>query len=153
MALGGSTNSVLHLMAIAHEAGVDFPLPLINEISQRTPHPCKLSPAGNYHIENLDQAGGIAAVMKELQGLLNLEAGTVSGKSVAEIIAGSRVMDRDVIRSVDRAYSATGGIAILFGNLAPEGAVVKRAAVAPEMMVHRGAARGFDSRSGERRGG
>jgi dihydroxy-acid dehydratase len=145
MALGGSTNSVLHLVAIAHEAGVNFPLSLINEISQRTPHLCKLSPAGDYHIEDLDRAGGIAAVMKELQGLLRLETKTVSEKSVAEIIAGSRVMDRDVIRSVGSAYSATGGIAILFGNLAPEGAVVKRAAVAPEMMVHRGPARVFDS--------
>jgi len=124
MALGGSTNSVLHL---------------------RTPHLCKLSPAGDYHIEDLDRAGGIAAVMKELQGLLRLETKTVSGKSVAGIIAGSRVMDRDVIRSVGSAYSATGGIAILFGNLAPEGAVVKRTAVAPEMMVHRGPARVFDS--------
>jgi len=145
MALGGSTNSILHLMAVAHEAGIDFPLSLVNGISERTPYLCKLSPAGDYHIEDLDRAGGIAAVMKELAGLLNLESKTVLGKSVAEIIADRRVVDKKVIRSADSAYSTTGGIAILFGNLAPEGAVVKRAAVVPEMMVHRGPARVFDS--------
>jgi dihydroxy-acid dehydratase len=145
MALGGSTNSILHLMAIGHEAGIDFPLSKINQISERTPHLCKLSPAGDYHIEDLDRAGGIAAVMKELQRLLNLNAKTVSGKSAAEIIANAQVRDKDVIRTTADAYSATGGIAVLFGNLAPEGAVVKRAAVAPEMMVHRGVARVFDS--------
>ena len=145
MALGGSTNSVLHLMAVAHEAGIDFPLSAINEISQHTPNLCKLRPSGDYHLEDLDQAGGIPAVMKELEGLLRLESRTVSGKSVAEIIADRRVMDKEVIRSVANAYSAIGGMAILFGNLAPDGAVVKRAAVAPEMMVHRGPARVFDS--------
>ncbi len=145
MALGGSTNSVLHLMAVAHETGVDFPLSMINQISERTPHLCKLSPAGGYHIEDLDRAGGITTVMKELQGLLKLKSRTVSGKSVAEIIANSQVADKEVIHSVANAYSATGGIAILFGNLAPDGAVVKRAAVAPEMMVHRGPVRVFDS--------
>jgi len=145
MALGGSSNSVLHLMAIAHEAGFDFPLSEVNKISKRTPQLCKLSPAGDYRIEDLDRAGGISAVMKELQGLLNLDAKTVSGKPVAETISNSRVMDEELIRSATNAYSAMGGIAILFGNLAPEGAVVKRAAVAPEMMVHQGAARVFDS--------
>jgi len=145
VALGGSTNSVLHLMAVAHEAEVDFPLIKVNEISERTPYLCKLSPAGSCHIEDLDRAGGIAAVMKELQGLLNLESRTVSGKSVAEIIADSRVVDKEVIHSTANAYSATGGIAVLFGNLAPDGAVVKRAAVVPGMMVHRGPARVFDS--------
>jgi len=145
MALGGSTNSILHLMAVAHEAEIDFPLAMINEISEHTPQLCKLRPAGDYHLEDLDQAGGIAAVMKELQGILNLASRTVSGKSVAGIIADSRVVDRGVIRSTTSAYSATGGIAILFGNLAPDGAVVKRAAVAPEMMVHRGPARIFNS--------
>ena len=144
MALGGSTNSILHLMAVAHEAEADFSLSMINEISQRTPCLCKLSPAGAYHIEDLDRAGGIATVMKELQGLLNLDSKTVSEKSVAETISNSRVVDKEVIRSVTNAYSATGGIAILFGNLVPEGGVVKRSAVAPEMMVHRGAARVFD---------
>ena len=145
MALGGSTNSVLHLMAIAHEAGINFPLTMVNEISQHTPNLCKLRPSGDYHLEDLDRAGGIGAVMKELPGLLKLGSRTVAGKTVAEIIAGSRVMDKEVIHSVANAYSATGGMAILFGNLAPEGAVVKRAAVAAEMMVHRGPARVFDS--------
>ncbi len=145
MALGGSTNSILHLIALAHEAEVDFSLPMVNEISKRTPYLCKLSPTGSYHIEDLDQAGGITAVMKELQGLLNLGAITVSNKTVAEIIADGQVVNREVIRSTANAHSATGGIAILFGNLAPEGAVVKRAAVAPEMMVHHGPARVYDS--------
>ena len=145
MALGGSTNSVLHLMAIAHEAGVDFPLSMINAISERTPHLCRLRPAGDYHLEDLDRAGGVSAVMKELKGLLNLEAKTVAGKSVAEIIADCQVADKEVIRSMTDAYSPRGGIAILFGNLAPEGAVVKRAAVSPEMMVHQGPARVFNS--------
>ena len=145
VALGGSTNSVLHLMAIAHEAGVDFSLPTVNQISERTPHLVKLRPAGDYHLEDLDQAGGISAVMKALKGVLNLEVRTVSGKSVAEIIADCRFVDEKVIHSVDNAYSATGGICVLFGNLAPEGAVVKRGAVAPEMMVHQGPTKVFDS--------
>ena len=145
MALGGSTNSVLHFTAIAHEAGIDFPLSLINEISERTPTLCKLSPAGDYHIEDLGWAGGVAGVMKRFPELLNLGARTVSGKSVPQIIAEARVLDGEVIRSVPDAYSATGGIAILFGNLAPGGAVVKRAAVAAEMLVHQGPARVFDS--------
>ncbi len=145
VALGGSTNSVLHLMAIAHEAEVDFPLSMVNQISECTPHLCKLSPAGDHRIEDLDSAGGIAAVMRELQELLNLESRTVSGKSVAQIIANSRLMDKEVIRSITNAHSSKGGIAVLFGNLAPEGGVVKRSAVAPEMMIHRGPARVFDS--------
>jgi len=145
MALGGSSNSVLHLVAIAHEAGVDFPLSLINEISERTATLCRLSPIGEHYIEDLNTAGGIPAVMKELQELLNLQARTVSGKAVGEVIADSRVVNRDVIHSLADAYSATGGIAMLFGNLAPDGAVVKRSAVAPEMLIHRGPARIFDS--------
>jgi len=145
MALGGSTNSVLHLIAIAHEAGADFPLTTVNQISQRTPHLSRMRPAGDYHLEDLDRAGGIAAVMKELKELLNLKAKTVSGKSVAEVIADSQNRDKEVIRPIAQAHSPTGGLAILFGNLAPDGAVVKRSAVAPEMMAHRGAARVFDS--------
>ena len=145
MALGGSTNSVLHLTAIAHEAGIDFPLAMVHEISERTPQLCRLRPAGDHHIEDLDRAGGIAAVMKELKGLLKAESKTASGKSVAEIIKSARVRDSEVIRSRAKAHSPTGGLAILFGNLAPEGAVVKKAAVAPEMMAHRGPARVFDS--------
>lgn len=145
MALGGSTNSVLHLMAVALEAGARFSLSTLNQISERTPHLCKLAPAGSHHLEDLDRAGGVAAVMKELGELLNLEAVTASGGTVGENIASAVVRDRQVIRSITNPYSATGGIAVLFGNLAPEGAVVKRAAVAPEMMVHRGHARVFDS--------
>ena len=145
MALGGSTNSVLHLMAIAHEAGVDFSLPMVNEISERTPHLSRLRPAGDYHLEDLDRAGGVSAVMKQLEGLLNLDSKTVSGKPVADIITDCSVLDKEVIHSVTDAHSPIGGITILFGNLAPEGGVVKRAAVAPEMMVHQGPARVFDS--------
>ncbi len=145
MALGGSTNSVLHLIAIAHEAGIDFPLSKINEISQHIPNICRLSPASSYRIEDLDLAGGISAVMQELAGLLKLGANTVLGKPMGEVIKGFTVKDRDVIRTVAEPYAVTGGLSILFGNLAPEGAVVKSAAVAPEMLVHRGIARVFDS--------
>ncbi len=144
MALGGSTNSVLHLMAIAHEAGVGFPLSLVNEVSQRIPHICKISPASDYHIEDLDLAGGISAVMQEISSFLNLKASTVLGKSLSEVIGGAKVKNREIIRSVSDPYSSTGGLAILFGNLAPEGGVVKSAAVAPEMLVHQGPARVFD---------
>ena len=145
MALGGSTNSVLHLMALAHEAGVDFSLTKVNKISEKTPCLCKLRPAGKYHIEDLDRAGGITAVMKQLEKKLNLGIKTVSGKTVAQVIEEARVIDADVIHSVETAHSAEGGIAVLFGNLAPEGAVVKRSAVAPEMMQHSGPARVFES--------
>jgi dihydroxy-acid dehydratase len=145
MALGGSSNSVLHLMAIANEAGISFKLATVNEISQRTPYLCKLRPSGPHHIEDLDRAGGIPAVMGELKGLLKLKSKTVTGKTVAENIADVKTLDKEVIRSVKNAHSSTGGLVLLFGNLAPEGAVVKKAAVAPEMMVHRGPARVFDS--------
>ncbi len=145
MALGGSTNSVLHLTAVAHEAGLDFPLSLINEISDSVPHICRLSPASDYHIEDLDLAGGIPAVMHELSGLLKLEANTISGKPIGYIVREARVRNREIIRPLSRSYAPTGGISILFGNLAPDGAVVKSAAVAPEMLVHRGPARVFNS--------
>lgn len=145
MALGGSTNSVLHLMAIAHEAGVEFSLARINEISQRTPHLCKISPSGNYHIQDLDHAGGISAVMKEIIGLLRGDAMTVTGKTLAENVKDAAITNEDVIHTTKTAFSATGGLSILFGNIAPEGAVVKSAAVAPEMLVHEGPARVFDS--------
>ena len=145
MALGGSTNSVLHLTAIAHEAGIDFPLSLINEIGDSVPHICKLSPASDYHIQDLDLAGGIPAVMKELSGLLKLKANTILGKSLGEIIAGAQVKNREVIRSLSQPYAPTGGISILFGNLAPDGSVVKSAAVDSEMLVHRGPARVFNN--------
>jgi dihydroxy-acid dehydratase len=145
MALGGSSNSVLHLMAIAHEAGVDFDLKTLNEISRRTPYLCALRPIGPHHIEVLDKAGGIPAVMSELKGLLKLNSKTVTGKTVGENIAKVKTLDSEIIRSVKTAHSPTGGLVMLFGNLAPEGAVVKKAAVAPEMMKHRGPARVFDS--------
>ncbi len=145
MALGGSTNSVLHLMAIAHEAGIDFPLSLVNEISDHIPHICKLSPAGDYHIEDLDLAGGIPAIMQEISGLLNLEAKTVLNKPLGEVIKGAKVKNKQVIHPLSNPYSTTGGISILFGNLAPQGSVVKSAAVASRMLVHQGPARVFDS--------
>ena len=145
MALGGSTNSVLHLMAVAHEAGIDFPLSLINEISHRVPHICKLSPASEVHIENLDLAGGIPAVMHEIAGFLNGKCKTVALTPLSSIIKAGKVRNREVIRSVTKPYSKTGGLAILFGNLAPDGAVVKSGAVDPEMMVHEGPARVFDN--------
>ena len=148
MALGGSTNSILHLMAIAHEAGVSVSLAELNDFSARTPQLCKMSPAaGGHHIEELDAAGGIPAVMGELlaAGLLNGEVLTVTGRRLAENLATARVHNRQVIRSVDDPYSTSGGLAILFGNLAPQGAVVKQAVVAPQMLTHRGPARVFES--------
>jgi dihydroxy-acid dehydratase len=145
MALGGSTNSVLHLTAIANEAGIHFPLSQLNEISDSVPQLCKLSPAGTYHIQDLDKAGGIQAVIKELKKWLRTDCATVTGKTIGENISSVRVLDHDVIRPPAKAYSPTGSLAILFGNLAPDGGVVKRAAVAPEMMVHKGPARVFDS--------
>ncbi len=145
MALGGSTNSVLHLIAVATEAKIGFDLARINDINRKTPHICKLSPAGEQRIEDLDRAGGIPSVMRELDKQMKKDAMTVSGKTVGEIMQAAPAPDRTVIRSVADPYSPTGGLAILFGNLAPEGAVVKRAAVAPEMMKHSGPARVFDS--------
>jgi dihydroxy-acid dehydratase len=145
MALGGSSNSVLHLAAIANEAGIDFKLTTVNEIGQRTPYLCSLRPAGPYHIEELDKAGGIPAVMGELKSLLKLKCKTVTGKTVGENIADVKNLNPEVIRPMKNAHSPTGGLVLLFGNLAPEGAVVKQAAVAPEMMQHRGPARVFNS--------
>lgn len=144
-ALGGSTNSILHLLAIAHEAGVDFPLKMVNEISGRTPQLCRLSPAGPHHVEDLHRAGGIAAVMKEIESVLHTEVPTVTGGTVGENIAVAGVRDRAVILPFAEPHSPRGGLTVLFGSLAPEGAVVKSAAVAPQMMSHRGPARCFDS--------
>ncbi|AUG58512.1 MAG TPA: dihydroxy-acid dehydratase [Ruminiclostridium sp.] len=147
MALGCSTNSILHLPAIANEAGVEINLDIVNEISSKVPNLCKLAPAGHHHIQDLYAAGGVQAVMKELskKNLLHLDLMTVTGKTIRENIEKAEVLDYDVIRSVDNPYSETGGIAVLRGNLAPDGAVVKRAAVAEEMLVHKGPARVFDS--------
>lgn len=148
MALGGSTNSVLHLLAIAHEAGVEIPLSMLNEYSRTTPHLCKMSPAvKGHHIEELDRAGGIQAVMRVLfeGGLLDGDVLTVTGSSLAENVAAADVRDPEVIRPLDGPHAAIGGLAILFGNLAPDGAVVKRAVVAPQMQQHTGPARVFES--------
>lgn len=147
MAIGCSTNSVLHLMAIAHEAGVFIDLNLFNEISASTPNLCRLSPAGHHHMEDLYQAGGIQAMFSELdkKGLIDKEALTVTGTVVGDNIKDAAVRNYDVIRSIDQPYSPSGGLAMLFGNLAPEGAVVKKSAVAEEMMRHTGPARVFDS--------
>nr|WP_314461775.1 dihydroxy-acid dehydratase [uncultured Clostridium sp.] len=146
MALGCSTNSMLHLPAIAHEAGVDLNLELANEISAKTPNLCHLAPAGPTYIEDLNEAGGIYAVMNEISklGLLELDCITATGKTVRENIKGCVNKDPQVIRPVENPYSSTGGIAILKGNLAPDSAVVKRSAVAPEMLKHEGPARVFD---------
>nr|A5FR35.1 RecName: Full=Dihydroxy-acid dehydratase; Short=DAD [Dehalococcoides mccartyi BAV1] len=145
VALGGSTNSVLHVMAVAHEAGADFSLEQINRISDCTPNLCKLRPSGPYHIENLDQSGGIGSVLKELKPWLKNDARTVSGKTIGQLADAAPKADNKVIRFASNPYSPKGGLAVLFGNLAPNGSVVKRSAVAPEMMVHRGPARIFDS--------
>src|SRR5512136_423917 len=144
-ALGGSTNSILHLMAIAQEAGVEFSLQTVDDISRRTPHLCKISPSGDYRIEDLDRAGGVPALMKEVKKHLDLKVKRVSGLSLAEELAAARNRNADVIRHASAPYSPRGGLSVLFGNLAPEGAVVKSAAVAPDMMVHRGPARVYDS--------
>ncbi len=147
MALGCSTNTVLHLAAIAREAGVDFDLNLINHISQSTPHLCSLSPGGKHHVEDLYRAGGIPAVMHELfrAGLINGDCLTVTGKTMAETFSRAAILNPDVIRTIDRPYHKQGGLAVLFGNLAPDGCVVKQSAVRDEMLRHNGPARVFDS--------
>ncbi|MBE3031732.1 MAG: dihydroxy-acid dehydratase [Actinobacteria bacterium] len=145
--LGCSTNTVLHLAAIATEAGLEFDLRRINEVAARVPHICRLAPAGEHHMEDLYRAGGVQAVMKRLidAGLMDGSARSVAGGTVAEAVAGARVVDDDVIRPLERAYHATGGLAVLFGNLAPHGAVVKEGAVADEMLRHSGPAQVFES--------
>lgn len=147
MALGCSSNSLLHLLAVAHEAGVDFDLKKVNEISEKTPNLCHLAPAGHHHMQDLNAAGGVYAVMNELakDNRLDLSLMTVSGKTVGENIKDCKVLNHDVIRPIDNPYTKTGGLAVLFGSLAPNGSVVKRSAVAKEMLVHKGPARVFDS--------
>ncbi|MBQ6661994.1 MAG: dihydroxy-acid dehydratase [Firmicutes bacterium] len=147
MALGCSTNTVLHLLAIANEAGVPVDLNMFNEVSAKTPNLCHLAPAGGTHMHDLDMAGGIPAVMAELdkKGLIDKSLLTANGKTVGENISGKFVKDHKAIRPIDEPYSETGGLAILFGNIAKDGCVVKRSAVAPEMLVHEGPARVFDS--------
>ena len=147
MALGCSTNTVLHLAAIAREARIDIDLNQINEISKATPHLCSLSPGGMHHLQDLDRAGGIGAIMKELsqKGLIHADSLTVTGMTVGENIKNSRILDKDVIRALDSPYHRQGGLAVLFGNLAPDGCVVKQSAVLDEMLRHEGPARVFDS--------
>ena len=147
LALGGSTNTVLHLLAIAKEAGLDYPLRRVDVISERVPHLCKISPAGHHHMEDLHRAGGVPAVMRELStvpGLLHLDRPTVSAERLHTVVECSPNRNKDVIKPVAEAHSPRGGLAVLYGNLAPDGAVVKVGAVAPEMMQHRGPARVFE---------
>ncbi|NTU97009.1 MAG: dihydroxy-acid dehydratase, partial [Chlorobiaceae bacterium] len=147
-AMGGSTNTILHSLAIATEAELDFDFAELNGLSAKTPYICKVSPATmDVHIEDVDRAGGVSAILRELsrvEGLLDLSAMTVTGKTLGENIADAEVTDRRIIRSIDEPYSATGGLAVLYGNLAPQGAVVKTGAVAPEMMKHTGPAKVYD---------
>jgi dihydroxy-acid dehydratase len=147
MAFGGSTNTSLHLPAIAREAGIELTLNTFNKISDKTPHLCNMAPGGPHHLQDLHQAGGIPALMTELSrgGLLHLEALTVTGKTVGENLKGKKIHNPQIIRSIEKPYHATGGLAVLFGNLAPQGAVVKRSAVDDAMLKHRGPARVFDS--------
>lgn len=147
MALGCSTNTVLHLTALADEAQFDMDLNLVNAVSRETPHICSMSPGGRHHLEDLNRAGGIQAVIKMLSdgGMIHTDCLTVTGASVAENIQNAKVLDADVIRTLDNPYHAEGGLAILFGNLAPQGCVVKQSAVLPEMLRHEGPARVFDS--------
>jgi len=148
MAMGGSTNTILHVLAIAHEAGVPLSMSDFNVVSARTPHLCKVAPSGVHHMEDVDRAGGIGAIFKTLSerpGCLHLDARTVSGDTLGEWLAKAEVMDREVIRPLDRPYSERGGLAILHGNLAPGGCVVKAAGVAPSMMRFTGPAVIFES--------
>ncbi len=155
MAMGGSSNTILHTLAVANEAGVALRIDELNAISDRVPHLCKVAPSGLHHMEDIDRAGGISAILKMLStrpGLLHLDAITVSGPTLGETIASAEVRDADVIRTLDTAYSPRGGLAILFGNLAPSGSVVKAAGVSPAMMVFRGPAVIFESEEAARIG-
>jgi dihydroxy-acid dehydratase len=148
MAMGGSTNTVLHTLALAQEAGVGYPLERLNTLSQRIPNLCKVSPSSSYHVEDVDKAGGISAILYELSqkpDTLHMDQMTVTGKTLGEVIANRPTQDDQCIRRLDNAYSQTGGLAILFGNLAPQGAVIKTAGVLPQMMRHRGPAKVYNS--------
>ena len=146
--MGGSTNTVLHTLAIAHEAGIPYSLDRINQLSDRVPYLCKVSPAGHHHVEDVDRAGGVNAILSRLAekgDVLQLDRPTVSGRTLGEVIRGAKVADDDVIRPLANPYRATGGLTVLFGNLAPEGGVVKAGGVAPEMLRHEGPAVIFES--------
>ncbi|MBI3967207.1 MAG: dihydroxy-acid dehydratase [Chloroflexi bacterium] len=148
MAMGGSTNTVLHTIAIAREAGIDYPLERMNELSARVPCICKVSPSSQYHVEDVDRAGGISAILWELSkrpGILHLDQKTVSGHTLGEVIAGCESQDKACIRPLENPYSETGGLAILFGNLAPDGAVIKAAGVLPDLLQFQGPAIVYDS--------
>jgi len=151
MAMGGSTNTVLHSLAVASEAGIQYDLERINAISAKCPNICKVAPSSKFHVEDVDAAGGISAILKEISkiaNLLNTDCLTITGKTIGENIAGAEIKNPDVIRSLDNAYSKTGGLAILRGNLAPKGGVVKTAGVAPEMLTHTGPAVIFENQEG-----
>jgi dihydroxy-acid dehydratase len=148
MAMGGSTNTVLHTLALAHEAGVDYSLERINAVAEKVPHICKVSPAGKWHMEDVHRAGGIPAILNEVQrgtGMLHLDRMTVSGMTLGESIKGAEIKDDEVIRRYDNAHSKRGGLAILYGNLAPKGAVIKVGGVSATIMKFSGPARIFDS--------
>lgn len=155
MAMGGSTNTVLHTLAIAHEAGIDYPLERINRVAAKVPHVCKVSPAGKWHMEDVHRAGGVPAILSEISSngnTLHLDRLTVTGQTLRYNIASAKVQDDDVIRPLDRPHSATGGLAILFGNLAPDGAVVKTGGVSEAMKKFRGPAHIFESEEDSMRG-
>ncbi len=148
MAMGGSTNTVLHTLAVAHEAGIDYTMARINELSRRTPNICKVSPSSPYHVEDVHRAGGVSAILNEIskiEGLLDTSVITVTGKSLGENISEAKILDPEVIRPLDNAYSPTGGLSVLYGNLAPDGSVVKTAGVDPEILTHEGPAVVFES--------
>jgi dihydroxy-acid dehydratase len=155
MAMGGSTNTVLHTLAIAHEAGIEYSLERINQIAAKVPHLSKVSPSGKWHMEDVHRAGGVPAILKEISGLrdvLHLDRLTVSGEKMGDLIADKEITDPDVIRTINNPHSQTGGLAILFGNLAPEGSVVKVGGVAKSMRQHKGPARIFESQDDAIRG-
>jgi dihydroxy-acid dehydratase len=148
MAMGGSTNTILHALAIAEEAGIEFKLEWLNELAQKVPYICKVSPATKeVHIEDVDRAGGISAILNEISktGILDLNAPTVTGKSLGENISDAKILDKKVIRTIDEPFSQKGGLAVLFGNLAPDGSIVKTGAVDPSMLVFSGPAVIFES--------
>lgn len=148
MAMGGSTNTVLHTLALAQEAGIDYPIERINQVAERIPHLCKLAPASDYHIEDCHNAGGVSAILNELSkkpGALNLDRITVTGKTLRENVAEAKILDEKVIRPLDNPYSERGGLAVLFGNLAPQGSIIKAGAVDPSIKRHEGPAICFDS--------
>jgi len=155
MAMGGSTNTVLHTLALAHEAGIEYDLARINKVADRVPHLCKVSPSGKWHMEDVHRAGGVPAILNEIAkagNTLSLERPTVAGTSLRESISGHSIRDLDVIRPIESPHSALGGLSILFGNLAPDGAVIKTGGVAPSMRQHNGPARIYESQDEAMRG-